>query len=499
MNWISLHPVIPAYGIIKKMRLLHPLVIFRILGTVLLIETISFFLCLIIALIYGEPLLPFLLSSAVTGALYLIIRFFCRKANSADITKRDTFLIVTLAWVILSALGTLPYIISGTIPSFIDAFFETASGFTTTGNSVITDVEVIPYSIHFWRSLTHWIGGLGIVALVIIILPTLKVSGYQLFSLEASMKEKFYPKTKGLGFRILVIYLALTIAEIVLLVLGDMNLFDSICHSFGTVATGGFSTKNNSLQYYSSYSQYVVMIFMFLSGVSLVIYYHLINLNFKKIKQNDEFWFYGLITIIAGAVATLILLNYTSAPPEAAFRNGFFTVISIITTTGYASSDFLLWPVSGLALIFILYFAGASTGSTTGAIKMGRHLIVLKNLKNFFIRLSHPHLVHNINFNGKPLTSNASFSIITFVLLYLLVFIIGTLLIIVTGSDPITSATAVAASLGNVGPGLGTIGPMSNYAHLPQVSKLVLSLLMIIGRLEIYTVFVIFSRSFWKP
>lgn len=481
------------------MRLLHPLVIFRILGTVLLIETVSFFLCLIIALIYGEPLLPFLLSSAITGTLYLLFRFLCRKANSADITKRDTFLIVTLSWVVLSALGTLPYITSGTIPSFIDAFFETASGFTTTGNSVITDVEVIPYSIHFWRSLTHWIGGLGIVALVIIILPTLKISGYQLFSLEASMKEKFYPKTKGLGFRLLVIYLALTIAEIILLVLGDMNLFDSICHSFGTVATGGFSTKNNSLQYYSSYSQYVVMTFMFLSGVSLVVYYYLINFNFKKIRQNDEFWFYGLFTLIAGALATTILLKYTSDPLEAAFRHGFFTVISIITTTGFASSDFLLWPVSGLMLIFLLYFAGASTGSTTGAIKMGRHLILLKNLKNFFIRLSHPHLVPNINYNGRPLTSNASFATITFVLLYLLVFLIGTLLIIVTGSDPVTSATAVASSLGNVGPGLGTIGPMSNYAHLPQVSKLILSLLMIIGRLEIYTVFVIFSSSFWRP
>ena len=206
-----------------------------------------------------------------------------------------------------------------------------------------------------------------------------------------------------------------------------------------------------------------------------------------------------MFTLIAGALATLILLKYTSAPPEEAFRHGFFTVISIITTTGFASSDFLLWPVAGLVLIFMLYFAGASTGSTTGAIKMGRHLILLKNLKTFFISLSHPHLVHNINFNGKPLTSYASFSIITFVLLYLLVFIIGTLLIIVTGSDPVTSASAVAASLGNVGPGLGTVGPMSNYAHLSQASKLILSLLMIIGRLEIYTVFVIFSRSFWKP
>lgn len=481
------------------MRLLHPLVIFRILGTVLLIETFAFLLCLIIALIYGEPLMPFLLSSAATGFLYLLFRFICRKANPADITKRDAFVIVTLSWIFLSALGTLPYIASGTIPSFIDAFFETASGFTTTGNSVIKDVEAVSHSIHFWRSLTHWIGGLGIVAIVIIVLPSLKVSGYQLFSMEASLKDKFYPKTKGLGFRILVIYIALTIAEIILLVLGDMNLFDSICHTFGTVATGGFSTKNTSLQYYSAYSQYVVMIFMFLSGVSLVIYYYIINLNFKKVKQNDEFWFYGLFILIAGTLATLILLKYTNAPLEAAFRNGFFNVISVITTTGFASSDFVLWPVPGLMLIFILYFAGASTGSTTGAIKMGRHLILLKNLKNFFVRLSHPHIVPNINYNGKPLTSTASFTTITFVLLYLLVFLIGTLALIVTGSDPVTSASAVAASLGNVGPGLATIGPFSNYAHLPQASKLILSLLMIIGRLEIYTVFVIFSRSFWKP
>ena len=189
-------------------------------------------------------------------------------------------------------MGALPYLISGTIPSFIDAFFESTSGFSTTGSSIIKDVEILPYSILFWRSLTHWIGGIGIIVLVIIILPSLRVTGYQLFSLESSLKEKIHPKTKAIGFRILFIYLGLTLAEIIFLNIGDMNLFDSICHSFGTVATGGFSTKNSSLMFYSSYSQYIVMIFMFLAGISQVIYYYFINLTFKKIKQNEELWFY---------------------------------------------------------------------------------------------------------------------------------------------------------------------------------------------------------------
>jgi trk system potassium uptake protein TrkH len=480
------------------MRLIHPLIIVRILSIILLIETISFLPCLPVALIYKESLLPFLWSIIITGSSYLAFRFISRKSDPKEASNRDTYLVVTIAWILFSLLGALPYLISGTIPTFIDAFFESASGFSTTGASILKDVEILPYSILFWRSLTHWIGGLGIIALVIIILPSLKVTGYQLFSLESSMKEKILPKTSAIGFRVLFIYCGLTIAETILLTAGDMTLFDSICHAFGTVATGGFSTKNNSLQFYSPYSQYVVMIFMFLAGISLVVYYYLGKFNFRKVKQNEELRFYFATAFVAGTLASAILLMNSSISIEEAFREGYFQMISIMTCTGFASADFILWPVAGLFLIFIMMFSGGSTGSTSGGIKMARHLIVLKNIKRIIIRMTHPKALLPIKLNGKIVSETTNISIISFVFLYLFLFMTGTVILAINGADPVTSASSVATCLAGIGPGLGTVGPMSNYSAIPQLSKVVLSLIMIIGRLEIITVFAIFSRSFWK-
>ena len=480
------------------MRLINPLIILRILSTILLIETISFILCLPVALIYKESLLPFVWSSVVTGFIYLLFRFLSRKVNTNKISYRDTFLIVTIAWILFSLFGSLPYLISRTIPSFIDAFFESTSGFSTTGASILKDVEILPFSILFWRSLTHWIGGIGIIVLVILILPSLKVMGYQLFSLESSMKEKIHPKTTGVGFRIMLIYVSLTLLEVLFLVSGDMNLFDSVCHSFGTLATGGFSTKNTSLMFYSPYSQYIVMIFMFLAGTSQVVYYYLVKLNFRKVKYNEEFWFYLLTVIFAGTLAVSILLINTTKPLEQAFREGFFQIISIITCTGFASADFILWPATGLTLIFLLMFSGGSTGSTSGGIKMARHLIVIKNIKSLFVRLIHPKTISVIKLNGKMLDEKTNTSIITFIMLYIFIFFIGTVILTANGSDPVTSASSVATCMAGIGPGLGTVGPMSNYSDIPEISKVVLSMLMIIGRLEIVTVFVLFGRSFWR-
>jgi trk system potassium uptake protein TrkH len=312
------------------------------------------------------------------------------------------------------------------------------------------------------------------------------------------MKEKIHPKTQAIGFRIMIIYVGLTVAQVILLTMGDMTLFDSICHSFGTIATGGFSTKNNSLQFYSSYSQYIVMIFMFLAGTSQLIYYYIGKLNFKKVRQNEELWFYIGVAFVAGAIGTLILLLHSSLSFEEAFREGFFQVISIMTCTGFASADYLLWPLAGMLLIFVLMFAGGSTGSTSGGIKMARHLIVLKNIKSVFVRLNHPNALATIKLNGKVVSENTNNSIVSFVILYLFLFIVGTIIIAITGVDPVTSASSVATCMAGIGPGLGTVGPMSNFAHMPEISKVVLSLLMIIGRLEIITVFALFTRSFWK-
>jgi len=480
------------------MKLINPLLIIRILSTILLIETISFLFCLPVVFIYKESPSPFFWSAAVTLLFSAIFGFISRNVDTAKFSNRDGFIAVTLSWVVFSLLAALPYLISGTIPSFIDAFFESTSGLSTTGSSILKNVEILPYSILFWRSLTHWIGGIGMIVILIIILPSIRAAGYQLFSLESSLREKIHPKTKAIVFRVLFIYLGLTLAEIILLYLGDMNIFDSICHSFGTVATGGFSTKNNNLAFYSSYSQYVVMIFMFLAGTSQVIYYYIVKLNFKKVRQNEELWFYIAVTLIAGAIATIILLANSTRTFEESFREGLFQVISIITCTGYTSANYLVWPGAALLLIFLLMFAGACTGSTGGGIRMARHLIVLKNIKNIFVKLNHPKSISFIKLNGKSVAENTNISILSFVVLYLFIFILGTVIIVITGVDPVTASSSAATCMAGIGPGLGSVGPMSNFSGLPEVSKVVLSLLMIIGRLEIITVFTIFTRTFWK-
>lgn len=480
------------------MKLINPLLIIRILSTILLIETICYLFCLPVVFLYKESPSPFLWSAAVTLFLSAICYITSRGADSDKFSNRDGFMAVTLSWVIFSLLGALPYLISGTIPSFIDAFFESTSGFSTTGSSILKNVEILPFSILFWRSLTHWIGGLGMIVILIIILPSIRATGYQLFSLESSMREKIHPKTKAIVFRVLFIYLGLTLAEIILLNIGEMNLFDSICHSFGTVATGGFSTKNNSLAYYSSYSQYIVMIFMFLAGTSQVIYYYIVKLNFKKVRQNEELWFYIAVSLIAGTIATIILLVNSTRTFEESFREGFFQIISIITCTGFTSSDYIVWPGAALLLIFLLMFAGASTGSTGGGIRMARHLIVVKNIKNIFVKLNHPKSISFIKLNGNSVAENTNISILSFVVLYLFLFVLGTIIIVITGVDPVTAASSTATCMAGIGPGLGSVGPMSSFANIPETAKVVLSFLMIIGRLEIITVFTIFTRTFWR-
>lgn len=480
------------------MKLINPLLIIRILSTILLIETISYLFCLPVAIIYHESVSPFLLSAGLTVLLSAICYFISRGADSEKFSNRDGFLAVTISWIIFSLLGSLPYLISGTIPTFIDAFFESTSGITTTGSSVLQNVEILPFSILFWRSLTHWIGGIGMIVILIIILPSIKATGYQLFTLESSMKEKIHAKTKAIVFRILFIYLGLTLAEVVLLKIGDMNLFDSICHSFSTVATGGFSTKNNSLAHYSSYSQYIVMIFMLLAGTSQVIYYYIVKFNFKKVKQNEELWFYLTVVVLAGTIATVILHINSVRSLEESFREGFFQVISIISCSGLTSTDYLLWPGAALMLLFLLMFSGASTGSTGGGIRMARHLIVLKNIKNIFIKLNHPRSISFIKLNGKSIAENTNISILSFVVLYLFLFVLGTIIIVITGVDPVTASSSAATCMAGIGPGMGSVGPASNYSALPETAKMILSILMIIGRLEIITVFAIFTRAFWK-
>lgn len=482
------------------MKLFNPILIIRMLGTILFVETGTFLLCLPVVYIYHEPAAPFIFSALITLAVSTLFSVISekKKESSSRLSNRDAYIVVSFAWVLFLLAGTLPYLLSGTIRSFTDAFFESSSGFTTTGSTIIPDLNLVSHSILFWRSLTHWIGGIGIIALVIIILPSLRITGYQLFTLESSLNEKIHPKTQAIGIRILIIYLGLTISEIVLLSIGDMDLFESVCYSFGTVATGGFGLRNDSMVSFSPYSQYVVMIFMFFAGISQVVYYYILKFNFSKVRQNEELWLYIIVILIAGTLASSILLTETTLTPEEASRHGFFNIISVITTTGFISADYLLWPGPAVLLIFLLMFSGASTGSTTGNIKIARHLIVIKSIKAAFTRLSHPNALANVRLNGRLVADKTCVAVISFLVLYLFIFMTGTVVIVSTGSDAVTAASSVAASLGNIGPGLGMAGPMNHYAHFPESAKLIFSMLMIVGRMEIITILTLFTRSFWK-
>ncbi len=479
-----------------KMGLINPLNISRILSTIILVEAGSFLICLPVAFIYGEPFYPFLLSSAVSGFISIFLRFISRKVDPRQISNRDTFLIVAIAWVLFSLAGSMPYLMSGTIPSFINALFESTSGFSTTGSSILVDVEILPYSILFWRSLTHWIGGIGIIVLVILILPSLKVTGYHLFSLESSMKERIHPKTKGIVYRILIIYLGLTVVQIIFLALGGMTLFDSICHSFGTIATGGFSTKNLSFSEYSAYIQFVTAIFMILAATSYIVYYYSLVGNFRKVFRNEEFWFYIFFITLSVVIVTLTLYFKTDRDFALSFRHAFFQVASQISCSGFATTDYTAFPSFGVVIMFLLMFSGGCTGSTTGGIKMARHLISFKNLRNTFIKIQHPNAIIPVKFNDRIVPEGVVNQVTVFISLYILVFLAGSLLMQISGISAVESAGASATSLAGIGPGLGASGNMSNFAHFNGFAKAVMMLLMILGRLELFTFITIFTRSF---
>lgn len=329
-------------------------------------------------------------------------------------------------------------------------------------------------------------------------MPSLHEGGYQLFTLESSFQDKIQPKIKSVGLRLAYIYITLTVLETLLLLAGGMNLFESVCHAFGTIATGGFSPKNSSIGGYSPYIQYVVMIFMLLSGTNFIIHYYIVKRSFSKLKQNEEFKFYYLVVFIIGITITGVLFLNGGKSFEEAFRESFFQVISIITCTGFATADYLIWPNFAWILIFFSMFFGGSTGSTAGGIKMARHLLVYKNLKRVYRENAHPNAILPLKLNGNIISESTNNSILSFISTYLLIFFIGSVLLLLSGLEEKTATSAVATAMAGIGPGIGTVGPAGNFAHLTDFAKTVLTLLMILGRLEIFTVLVLFTRNFWK-
>lgn len=474
-------------------------IVFKVVSRNLFILAASLILCVGVSFYYAESIMPFVWASLIAFLFGFVLFYFARnQQNNSTISKKDAYLTVTLSWFFLALIGSLPYLFSQAIPSVVDAFFESMSGFTTTGSSILTDIEALPKSLLFWRSLTHWIGGIGIIVLVIVVMPTLQIGGYHLFTLESSLQEKIQPRIKSVGNRLLFIYVVLTGSEIILLLLGNMSLFDSVCHAFGTVATGGFSPKNTSVAAYSPYIQYVIMLFMLLAGTNFVIHYYMLKRQFRKARNNEELKFYYLIVFSLGIIIALALYFTMDKSLEAAFRESFFQVISIITCTGFASADYLLWPTFAWVLIFLAMFLGGSTGSTAGGIKMARHLLLFKNIRRVFFQMLHPKAILPIRLNNNTLSEELNSSILTFVSLYLIIFMVGSLIMLALGLDAKTATSSVATCMAGIGPGIGSVGPTGNFAHLPEIAKLLLTFLMLVGRLELYTVIMLFTRTFWS-
>ena len=489
-------------------------IIAHIMGFLLLCNG-GFMLFAVLASWYYEDGITVQITAAALLVLLtgLSLMFFTR-GHTKEVRPREGYVVVSFGWILLSLSGSLPFVFSGAIPSFTNAVFETVSGYTTTGATILVDIEVIPKGILLWRSLTHWIGGMGIIVLAIAVLPMLGVGGMQVFSAESPgpSADKLKPRISDTAKRLWLIYFGYTLIQALLLKLAGMNFFDAVNHSMSTMATGGFSTKNTSAAFWNEQPliQYILILFMFLSGLNFVLSYYGFKGRFRKIYSDDEFrWYTGFIllfslitalTIYFKADLTLSSIEHPQVwgRAESAIRHSLFMVLSVITTTGYVSADYSLWAPLTSTLFFALLFLGGSAGSTSGGVKVMRHLIMIRNGIMQFKRALHPHAVLPVRFNGKAVRNEIVFNVLGFFILYLLSFIVGAVVLAALGLDLITALSGAATSLGNVGPAFGSLGPVNNFSGLPALAKWWCSFLMLIGRLELFTVLILFSPYFWR-
>lgn len=471
------------------------------MGFLLIVEGVAMLLALLVALLYQENDIPaFIISASVNIGVGGILIWATKNAKK-DIGKKEGFIIVSMVWVIFSFFGSLPYIFSKSIPNFTNAFFETISGFTTTGSSILSDIEALPHGILFWRSITQWLGGMGIIVLSLAILPVFGIGGMQLFMAEVPgpTPDKISPRIRQTAKTLWVIYLGFTAVETLLLWIGGMTIFDAVCHSFTTMATGGFSTKQASVAYWSSpFIQYVIVVFMFFAGTNFTLSYLALKGRFRSVIKDEEFKYYGLFVIAFSLIIFVGLLVTSSLDIEPAFRDSLFQVVSIITTTGYATADYLLWSPTLTIIIFALFFFGGSAGSTGGGIKIMRIVLLLKNSYYELRRMLHPNAVIPVKFNKHSVDSKIITNVLAFFMLYFIIFGFSTIIFMLIETDMESAMGAVATSLGNIGPGLGNVGPAENFAHVHPFGKWFLSFLMLLGRLELFTVLVLFSPTFWK-
>ena len=476
-------------------------VIINVLGLLLGFNALFMALCIPASVYFNyQDVVPMGFSTTATGGLGMMLWVLSRSSEKPNIRKREGFLIVTLGWVVMALSGTLPYIMSGSLVSFTDAFFETMSGYTTTGASVINDLDLIPRDILLWRSMTQWIGGMGIIVLAVAILPVLGIGGMQLFVAESPglKPDKLAPKIRDTAKRLWLVYVGLTAVELVLLKVVGMSWYDAINHSLTTMATGGFSTYNSSAAEFSPAIQYIIIVFMFLAGTSFTLTYFGLTGQVKKLAQNEEFRFYAGIIALVSIISTIVVANVSDNGVEKAFRDSLFQVVSLITSTGFVSADYTAWTPFLTIVFFMLLFIGGSAGSTAGGVKVVRHIILFKNSFLELKRQLHPSAIIPVRLNKRAIDQSITYNVVAFIMMYILIFATGSIIMTTLGVDFDTALGAVATSLGNVGPGIGHVGPTDNFAWLSSSAKWFLAILMLIGRLELFTVLILFTPYFWR-
>lgn len=473
--------------------------VFSTVGKIVWSEAVLLLLPYIVSLIYKEEcsyaFLITILVAVVVGTLFVVL---FKKKNDI-IYSKEGFMTVSLSWIILSFIGALPFRISGEIPHYIDAIFETVSGFTTTGASILTDIESMSRGLLFWRSFTHWIGGMGVLVFIMAIIPNVSKRSIHIMRAEVPgpVKGKLVPKMRDTAKILYTIYIVLTVVEIFLLRIGGMPWFDSIVHAFGTAGTGGFGIKADSITSYSPYLQWIITIFMILFGVNFNIYFLLLIRRFKAIGKSTELWVY--LGIIATAVLCITINIYPMYNDlSTTVRDASFQVASIITTTGYATADFNLWPSFSKAILFSLMLIGACAGSTGGGFKVSRVIIIFKKIGSEIKRLLHPRSVKVITFEGKRLEEQTITGTTVYLAIYMICFILLFLAVSLDKFDFETNFSAVAACFNNIGPGFGIVGPVGNYADYSIFSKIVLSVAMLLGRLEIFPLIIVAMPATWS-
>ncbi len=474
--------------------------ILRVIGILLALLGLLMLLCIPFSLYYDAGDHSALLYSGLIGILLAGPLLYFVK-NEGSIKKREGYLIVALGWLTMVTYGALPYLLSGVIPNLADALFETVSGMTTTGASVLMDIESTPKGILFWRSLTQWIGGMGIIVLTVAIFPLLGIGGVELFVAEAPgpTSDKLHPRISETAKRLWFLYVGLT-ATLMLVLYGlGMGFYDAINHALTTMATGGFSTKNDSTAYFDSASiQYTLSLFMFIAGTNYTVIYFAFKGKLGRVWKSEEFRAYLFLVLLLTFFVTLGVFGVSGQSLERSFRESIFMIISLITTTGFVSADYTSWSNGLTMTFFILLFLGASAGSTSGGIKIIRHLVFFRNSFLEFKRILHPRAIIPLKLNGKRVPGRILTHIIIFLLLYLILFVLGSIILTIMGLDFMTAIGAAATSLGNVGPGIGEVGPVDNFAHLSQPIKLFLVFYMLLGRLELFTILVLFTPYFWR-